>query len=186
MRGSRLTCRVRLELTHLRHEKQFEGSVSLDTDEGEVVTIYSGTGKKHRTRTRGTVGDHRPDQRAYGTDWTDADRLVFDAALEDMVSDQNVQVTAANNTPENFGVVFPEMFQQALLGRMDRNEKVVFKFLDDADLAADVVKVYATLAQARAKVAYQEHCPIAELLAAMRVRTWSSSPPCAPAPTPAS
>ena len=62
-------------------------------------------------------------------------------------------------------MVFPELFQKALLGRMDRNEKVVFKYLDDEDLAADVVKVYATLAQARAKVAYQEHCPIGELLA---------------------
>jgi type I restriction enzyme, R subunit len=49
---------------------------------------------------------------------------------------------------------------------MDRNEKVVFKYLEDEGLAADVVKVYATLAQARAKVAYQEHCPIGELLAA--------------------
>ncbi len=56
------------------------------------------------------------------------------------------------------------MFQAALLGRMDRNEKVVFKYLDDENLAADVAKVYATLAQARAKAAYQQHCPIGELL----------------------
>lgn len=100
----------------------------------------------------------------YGTDWTDADRLVFDAAVEDLVANQDVQVTAVNNTAENFGVVFPELFQNALLGRMDRNEKVVFRYLDNADLAADVVKVYATLAQARAKVAYQQHCAIGELL----------------------
>ncbi|HUP68228.1 MAG TPA: ATP-binding protein [Acidimicrobiales bacterium] len=100
----------------------------------------------------------------YGTDWSDADRLVFDAALDDLVANEDVQVTAVNNTTENFGVVFPELFQKALLGRMDRNEKVVFKFLDHSDLAADVVKVYATLAQARARVAYQEHCPIGELL----------------------
>jgi type I restriction enzyme R subunit len=64
----------------------------------------------------------------------------------------------------NFGVVFPELFQKALLERMDRNEKVVFKYLDDSDLAADVVRIYATLAQARAKVGYQQHCPIGELL----------------------
>jgi len=38
------------------------------------------------------------------------------------------------------GVVFPELFQKALLGRIDRNEKVVFRYLDDADLAVDVVK----------------------------------------------
>lgn len=155
-----------VELTHLRHEQQFAGSVALEAEEGEAVTIYSGIG---------TAVEPDPEplsviidrlNQMYGTDWTDADRLVFDAALEDMVNDQDVQVRAANNTAENFGVVFPDMFQKALLGRMDRNEKVVFKYLDDQDLAADVVKVYATLAQARAKVAYQEHCPIGDLLAA--------------------
>jgi type I restriction enzyme R subunit len=155
-----------LELTHLRHVQQFSGSVALDAEEGEAVTIYSGTGRRIEPEPEplSVIIDRL--NALHGTDWTDADRLVFDAALEDMVGDEDVQLTAANNTAENFGVVFPEMFQRALLGRMDRNEKVVFKYLDDSDLAADVVKVYATLAQARAKVAYQEHCPIGELLAA--------------------
>jgi hypothetical protein len=75
-----------------------------------------------------------------------------------------VQVTATNNSADNFSVVFPQLFQDALLGRIDRDEKTVFKYLDDSALAADLSKVYATLVQARAKVAYQEHCPIGELL----------------------
>ncbi|MGB3764403.1 MAG: type I restriction endonuclease, partial [Ornithinimicrobium sp.] len=155
-----------LELTHLRTEKQFEGSVALTAQEGEAVTIYSGTGRSTDPEPESLSVIIERLNAQYGTDWQDADRLVFDAALADMVADKDVQVTAANNTPENFGVVFPEMFQRALLGRMDRNEKVVFKFLDDQNLATDVAKVYATLAQASAKVAYQEHCPIGELLAA--------------------
>lgn len=155
-----------LELTHLRTEKKFEGSVALTAEEGEAVTIYSGTGKSTdpEPEALSIIIDRLNAQ--YGTDWNDADRLVFDAALADMVADKDVQVTAANNTAENFGVVFPEMFQKALLGRMDRNEKVVFKYLDDQELASDVAKIYATLAQASAKVAYQEHCPIGELLSA--------------------
>ena len=155
-----------VELTHLRTEKQFEGSVALTGTEGEAVTIYSGTGASTEPEPEPLSVIIERLNALHGTDWSDADRLVFDAALEDMVADQDVQVTATNNTAENFGVVFPDMFQKALLGRMDRNEKVVFKYLDDQDLAADVVKVYATLAQARAKVAYQQHCPIGDLLAA--------------------
>ncbi len=153
-----------IELTHLRHEQQFAGSVALDADGGEVSTIYSGTGRMSEPEPEplSVIIDRL--NALYGTDWSDADRLVFDAALEDLVASEEVQATAVNNSAENFGVVFPELFQKALLGRMDRNEKVVFKYLDDADLAADVIKVYATLAQARAKVAYQEHCPIGELL----------------------
>ncbi len=153
-----------VELTHLRHEQQFAGSVALDADGGEVSTIYSGTGRltEPEAESLSVIIDRL--NALYGTDWSDADRLVFDAALDDLVASEDVQVTAFNNSAENFGVVFPELFQKALLGRTDRNEKVVYKFLDDQDLAADVVKVYATLAQARARVAYQEHCPIGELL----------------------
>jgi len=155
-----------VELTHLRNEQQFAGSVALGADGGEVSTIYSGTGRMTEPEPEplSVIIDRINAQ--YGTEWTDADRLVFDAALDDLVASEEVQVTAVNNTAENFGVVFPELFQKALLGRIDRNEKVVFKYLDDADLAADIVKVYATLAQARARVAYQQHCPIGELLGA--------------------
>ena len=155
-----------IELTHLRNEQQFSGSVALSAESGEVSTLYSGTGKMTEPEPEplSVIIDRLNAQ--YGTDWTDADRLVFDAAVDDLVASKDVQVTAVNNTAENFGVVFPELFQRALLGRMDRNEKVVFRYLDDAGLAAEVVKIYATLAQARARVAYQQYCPIGELLAA--------------------
>lgn len=152
-----------VELTHLRNEQRFAGSVSLDGDGGDVTTP-SGTGPGHEPEPEPlSVIIDRLNQ-LHGTDWTAADRLVFDAALEDLVASQDFQLAAVNNTAENFGVVFPELFQQALIGRMDRNEKVVFKYLDDAELAADVQRIYGTLARARARVAYQQHCPIGELL----------------------
>ncbi|HUP68229.1 MAG TPA: type I restriction endonuclease [Acidimicrobiales bacterium] len=34
-----------VELTHLRHEQQFAGSVTLDPDGGDISTIFSGTGR---------------------------------------------------------------------------------------------------------------------------------------------
>jgi type I restriction enzyme R subunit len=34
-----------VELTHLRHDQQFSGSVALSADSGEVSTVYSGTGR---------------------------------------------------------------------------------------------------------------------------------------------
>ena len=53
---------------------------------------------------------------------------MFDAAATDLVNDQQMQMTAANNTAENFSLIFGERFQRALLERIDRNEKVVYKF----------------------------------------------------------
>jgi type I restriction enzyme R subunit len=153
-----------VELTHLRQEQRFSGSVALDDDTGEVQTIYSGTGRLHELAAESLSAIIERLNAQYGTDFTEADQLVFEAAASDLVADQNVQITATNNTPENFSVVFPQMFQDALLGRIDRDEKTVYKYLDDQALAADLGQIYATLVQARAQVAYQEHCPISELL----------------------
>jgi type I restriction enzyme R subunit len=157
-----------VELTHLRVEQRFSGSVSLDDDLGEVRTVYSGEGRAQELDPEplSRIIDRLNQQ--FGTDWGDADRLVFDAAATDLVNDQQMQVTAANNTAENFLLVFGQRFQQALLDRMERNDKVVFKYLDDPALSAEVVRFYGSLVQIRAKVAYQEHCPIGELLGADR------------------
>jgi hypothetical protein len=63
-----------------------------------------------------------------------------------------------------FADTFPEKYQEALLGRMDRNEKVVYRYPDDEDLRSQVNRMYETVARGRLQVAYQEHCPIGELL----------------------
>ena len=153
-----------VELTHLRFEKTHEGSVSLTAGEGEVVTIFSGTGRSTEEESEALSVIIQRLNAAFGIDWTDADRLVFDAAAADLVADQDVQLKAVVNTPENFGLVFEALFQDALIGRLDRNEKVVGKYLDSPELAAQVLKIYAGMVQGGARVAYQEHCPIGDLL----------------------
>jgi type I restriction enzyme, R subunit len=153
-----------VELTHLRVEQRFSGSVSLDEDVGEVRTVYSGEGRAQELDPEPLSRIIERLNQQFGTDLGDADRLVFDAAATDLVNDQQMQMTAANNTVENFLLVFGQRFEQALLERMDRNHEVVFKYLDNPDLSAEVVRAYGNLVQTRAKVAYQEHCPIGELL----------------------
>ncbi|MGI8816615.1 MAG: hypothetical protein ACR2G2_15395 [Pseudonocardia sp.] len=166
-----------VELTHLRHEQLFSGSVALDDDTGEVQTIYSGTGKLHEPVPDPLSAIIQKFNTQYGTDFSDADQLVFEAAAIDLVGDPNVQQQTTNNTPENFAVVFPKMFQDALLGRIDRDEKTVYKFLDHQQLAADLSKLYGTLVQAQAKIAYQEHCPIGSYWArTANPSTWSTRP----------
>ena len=155
-----------VELTHLRQEQQFAGSVALDAEDGEVSTIYSGTGPQADPEAEALSAIIERLNARHGTDWRDADRLVFDATAADLVADRDVQLAAVNNSPENFRLVFPELFQQGLIGRMDRNEKVVYSYLDNEEMAADVRRVYSVLIQAQARVAYQQHCPIGELLAA--------------------
>ena len=154
-----------IELTHLRHDKIFEGSISLPGDEGEVPTIYSGTGP---------LGD--PDEELlseiiarinerFGTDWTDEDKLVFDAAARDLVKDEQIQNQAVNNDEATFrDQIFSEQYLKALLERLDRNSDVVYTYLDNKEMQAAVVAVYAAKVQKQAIVSHQQTCPIGDLL----------------------
>ena len=154
-----------VELTHLRHDKIFEGSISLPGDEGEVQTIYSGTGP---------LGD--PDEELlseiiarinerFGTDWTEEDRLVFDAAARDLVKDEQIQNQAVNNDEATFrDQIFSEQYLKALLERLDRNSDVVYTYLDNKEMQAAVAAVYAAKVQKQAIVAHQQTCPIGDLL----------------------
>ena len=140
-----------VELTHLRHEKIFEGSISLPGEEGEVTTIYSGTGPM-------TDPDEEPlseiiarINERFGTDWTEEDQLVFDAAAQDLVKNDEIQNQAVNNNEATLrNQVFPDRFLKALLNRLDRNSDVVYTYLDNEDMQADVMALYAAQVQKQA------------------------------------
>ena len=163
--GTAIDLGSEVELTHLRHDKIFDGSISLPGDEGEVTTIYSGAGP---------LGD--PDEELlseiiarinarFGTDWTEADRLVFDAAAQDMVQDEQIQNQAVNNDEATFrDHIFPDRYQKALLERLDRDPDVVYTYLDNKGIQAAVAAVYAAKVQKQAIVAKQQTCPIGDLL----------------------
>jgi len=157
-----------LELTHLRLEKQFEGTVSLDTDTGEVQTVFSGTGPQNEPEpeTLSTIIERFNER--YGTDWTDADRLFPDAIEEDLVNDEHIQLQAGANNLDNFKVGFDTTYLSAIASRLDRNEKVAAQLLDDDELRAALVAEYLPRIYARARVARQRTCPIGDLVGADR------------------
>ena len=163
--GSGIDLGAEVELTHLRHEEVFEGSISLPSDTAEVQTIYSGAGPlgdPEEERLSEIIA--RINQR-FGTDWTAEDRLVFEAAALDLVNDEEIQNQAVNNDSATFrDHVFPDRYQKALLTRLDRNSDVVFAYLDNQDLQADVIALYAAAVQKRATAARQRTCPIGDLL----------------------
>ncbi len=163
--GSPIDLGSEVELTHLRHDKIFEGSISLPGDEGEVQTIYSGAGP---------LGD--PDEELlseiiarinelHGTDWTAKDRLALDVAAQDLVEDEQIQNQAVNNDEATFrDHVFPDQFEKALISRQDRFGEFIFAYLDNKEMQAAVAAVYAARVQKLATVAHQQTCPIGDLL----------------------
>ena len=167
--GETISLGSEVELTHLRHELTFEGSIDLPGGEAEVTTIYSGSGPMVDPEEERLSEIIARINARLGTDWTDEDRLVFEAAARDLIADVHVQNQAASNDEATFrDHVFPDRYQKALLARMDRNSGLIYEYLDDEALQAAVRDIYAVEVHRRATVARQRTCPIGDLLGADR------------------
>jgi type I restriction enzyme R subunit len=99
-----------------------------------------------------------------GTNFDPSDRLFFDAIAGKLVRRPDFQQQAAVNSPENFSLVLAKEFEGGVIDQMAAAEEVTIKYLDNPDLQTLVLQAYAPLIQGKAKMAHQEHCPIAELL----------------------
>jgi type I restriction enzyme R subunit len=52
---------------------------------------------------------------------------------EDMIADTNLQEQAKNNPIENFKFGFEDMFMDKLIGRMEQNQDIFAKMMDDKE-----------------------------------------------------
>lgn len=75
----------------------------------------------------------------FGTDFTQADELFFDQIEEELSSDEHLSKQAKTNTMENFKYGFEEVFVNKLIDRMDQNQDIFKKIMDD-DKFAKVIK----------------------------------------------
>jgi len=75
----------------------------------------------------------------FGTDFTQADKLFFDQIEEELSTDEHLNKQAKSNTMENFKYGFEDVFLNKLIERMDQNQDIFKKIMDD-DKFARVVK----------------------------------------------
>lgn len=153
-----------VELTHLRMEKSWAGSAALDVDDGEVVTIYGGGGRKPLVEEVPLSEVIQRINDRFGTHISDTDRLFVDQVADDIVGDEHVQAQALANDEHTFGVGFDKTWLGALTGRLSANEKFAFELLDNEDLRAALLDEYRPDIYKRARVARQRTCPISELI----------------------
>jgi type I restriction enzyme R subunit len=162
--GASLDLGSEVELTHLHLEPTFAGSVSLEAEQGVVSAIYDGVGPQQEPEESPLSQIISKLNERFGLKLTEADRLHLDGIAQELVDDETVQRQAAANTRDNFGVQFPQHFEKAVVDRLTGAEDFSYKLLGDEDLSEQVMDVYLPLVYGRAKVAWQEHCPIGELL----------------------
>ena len=70
------------------------------------------------------------------------DKLLFDQFEETWVADDELSDQAQSNTIENFRLVFDRKFLQTIVTRMDANEAIFKRILDDDDFSEFVRDVY--------------------------------------------
>ena len=77
----------------------------------------------------------------FSTEFNTADKLFFDQIEEELASDLKLSEQARNNPIENFKFGFDDLFMDKLIGRMEQNQDIFSKMMDDKDFG-NIVKSY--------------------------------------------
>ena len=67
----------------------------------------------------------------FGTDFNQADQLFFDQIVEAAVADDGLQQAAAVNPGDKFELVFKGLLENLFVERMDQNEEIFVRFMND-------------------------------------------------------
>jgi type I restriction enzyme R subunit len=148
----RLDLGSEVELTHLRNEVTFEGSLSVSAEEGEVKTIFGegrGPQREPDLEPLSQIIDELNER--FGLELDDRDQLLFDQFEETWMADAQLTAQACNNTLDNFRLVFDRMFLNTVVGRMDENEGIAKRVLDDQEFQQVMKDWYAKKIYERAR-----------------------------------
>ncbi|MEN9367950.1 MAG: hypothetical protein RL489_2308 [Pseudomonadota bacterium] len=120
-----------VELKYYRLQKISEGSIDLKA--GEAQALYGPT----------SVGTGQADEdvqlsalvvklnERFGTEFTPADQLFFEQIRETALNNEQLRAAAMANTEENFEPVFNKQLESLFLERMDGNEDIFVRLMND-------------------------------------------------------
>ena len=121
-----------VQLEYYRLQKISEGSISLDEGEARPLDGPTEVG----------TGLARPQpvplsqlidivNTRFGTDFNQADQLFFDQVVEAAMANDGVRQAAAVNPGDKFELVFKGLLQNLFAERMDQNEDIFVRFMND-------------------------------------------------------
>jgi type I restriction enzyme R subunit len=120
-------------LKYYRLQKISEGSIRLD--QGENVPVEGptavGTGQAKDAQIELSRLIDVINER-FGTDFTQADELFFHQLREEAVADEELRQAATANTLDNFRYVFVKALEGLFIDRMEQNEEIFTKYMNDA------------------------------------------------------
>ncbi len=122
---------VRLE--YYRLQKISEGSISLDEGKAQPLDgpAEVGSGLVREVAVPLSQLIDVVNQR-FGTDFNQADQLFFDQIVEAAVGDDGLRQAAAVNPETKFELVFKNLLERLFVERMDQNEDIFIRYMNDA------------------------------------------------------
>lgn len=88
----------------------------------------------------------------FGTDFNQADQLFFDQLVETAIRDEAIIKAAEVNPEDKFALVFQNLLQSLFIERMDQNEDIFARFMNDSAFQKMVTKWLASEAYGRLRV----------------------------------
>ena len=85
----------------------------------------------------------------FGTDFNQADQLFFDQIVEAAMADDGLRQAAAVNPGDKFELVFKSLLENLFVERMDQNEDIFVRFMNDASFQKIVTAWMASEAYRR-------------------------------------
>lgn len=128
-----------VKLEYYRLQKISEGSISLNDGQSNLLDGPSDVGSGllredavPLSRLIDVVNDR------FGTDFNQADQLFFDQIVEAAVADAALKQAAAVNPGDKFELVFKNLLEALFVERMDQNEEIFARYMNDKSFQKSV------------------------------------------------
>lgn len=123
-----------VSLKYYRLQKISEGSIDLGVGEADPLygptEVGTGRGEDEPVELSTLIG--KLNER-FGTEFTPADQLFFDQVAESAIENETLQEAARANTMDNFAYVFDKMLEGLFIERMDGNEEIFGRLMNNDD-----------------------------------------------------
>jgi len=146
-----------IRLEYYRLQKISEGSISLNIDKQYKLNgptdVASGMVRE----------EHVPFSRIvdvvntrFGTDFTQADQYFFDQIIESAIQNEDIILAAQANPQDKFTLMFKSILQQLFVERIDQNEDIFARYMEEKDFNKTVTELLAKEAFNKINKLYNE------------------------------
>lgn len=129
-------------LEYYRLQKVKEGSIGLITGENGELSGASEAGLKRPKDEEAALSEIiEVLNDRFGTEFEDADKLFFDQIESELMEDATLKTQAKVNKMDTFKFAFEEMFISKLIDRMEDNQEIFERILEDKDFGSLVKEI---------------------------------------------